>query len=431
MTLPNVSSSGKHQRSTYKLIERLLGAAATSPLELLCTLVQDVVDSDRLSMTGGRLWQLDATADEYILAYQVGEVEFLDGGTRRHVRDMPPMAELSKNRIVVVDGDNAHGHRVYSLTGVGDPVQRPSGTLYPYALAFTAHDHTDEFRDAMVVIGAAATTALRNMKQTHRETLLQRDLDQAWEIQRGLVPDHATSFRDYDIYGISVPDSVVGGDYFDYLHTPGDDDRLGIVVSDAASKGLPAAVQALFVSGAVRMGISFNTKITSLIARLNALLYDTFPLERFVSLFYCELTPSANGLVLYANAGHCPPVLHRHALGTSVLLQPTGGILGIVDDQYVGVENVNMQPGDVLVMYTDGITEAQDRAGTIYGESRLQGVIADACTGSAYEVALAILDDVQRFAAGATYSDDRTLVVIKRRFPSDLSAALPAAAPAA
>jgi sigma-B regulation protein RsbU (phosphoserine phosphatase) len=431
MTRTIPPSTGKHQRSTYKLLERLLGAAATTPLDLLSTLVQDVVDSDRLTMTGGRLWQLDAAADEYVLVYQVGEVEFLDSGTRRHVRDMPSMTELSKSRLVVVDGDNAHGHRMYSLAGVGDPVQRPSGTLYPYAIAFTAHEQSDEYRDAMVVIGAAATTALRNMKQTHRDALMQRDLDQAWEIQRGLVPDHATSFRDYDIYGISVPDSVVGGDYFDYLRTPGDDDRLGIVVSDAASKGLPAAVQALFVSGAVRMGISFNTKITSLIARLNTLLYDTFPLERFVSLFYCELTPSANGLVLYANAGHCPPVLHRHTEGSSHLLQPTGGILGIVEDQYVGVENVNMQPGDVLVMYTDGITEAQSKTGELFGEERLQRIIALNSAASAYHIALAILEDVQHFAAGASYSDDRTLVVVKRQRQPDLPAALPAAAPAA
>jgi sigma-B regulation protein RsbU (phosphoserine phosphatase) len=267
----------------------------------------------------------------------------------------------------------------------------------------------------MVVIGAAATTALRNMAQSHRETQLRRDLDQAWEIQRGLVPDHATTFRDYDIYGISIPDSVVGGDYFDYLHTPDDDDRLGIVVSDAASKGLPAAVQALFVSGAVRMGISFNTKITSLIARLNALLYETFPLERFVSLFYCELTPSANGLVLYANAGHCPPVLYHSSTASSTLLQPTGGILGIVEEQYVGVENVNMQPGDVLVLYTDGITEAQDRNGTIYGEARLQNLVSQASGASSYHIAMAILEDVQQFASGSAYSDDQTLVVIKRQ----------------
>jgi sigma-B regulation protein RsbU (phosphoserine phosphatase) len=415
MSIPNVPPSGKHQRSTYKLIERLLGAAPGSPRELLTTLVQDVVDSDRLSMTGGRLWQLDTTNDEYELVFQVGEVEFLDGGTRRHVRDMTPMAELSKQRIVILDANNEYGHRVYSLTGVGDPLPRPSGLLYPYALAFTAHDHTDELRDTMVVIGAAATTALRNMAQSHRETQLRRDLDQAWEIQRGLVPDHATTFRDYDIYGISIPDSVVGGDYFDYLHTPDDDDRLGIVVSDAASKGLPAAVQALFVSGAVRMGISFNTKITSLIARLNALLYETFPLERFVSLFYCELTPSANGLVLYANAGHCPPVLYHSSTASSTLLQPTGGILGIVEEQYVGVENVNMQPGDVLVLYTDGITEAQDRNGTIYGEARLQNLVSQASGASSYHIAMAILEDVQQFASGSAYSDDQTLVVIKRQ----------------
>jgi len=363
------------------------------------------------------VWELDPNQDAYILRRQVGEVEFLDAGTEKHVSEVPAMLQLAAQRsLVTVNTNNDNrGHRVLSLTGIGDVVQRPSGKLYPYALAFTAHELTDEFRDAILVIGSAATTALRNMLSAQRESKMQRDLDQAWEIQRGLVPDHSTSFNEFDVYGLSVPDSVVGGDYFDYLRPSDDDDRLSIVVSDAASKGLPAAIQALFVSGALRMGVSYNTKIASLIARLNTLIYDTFPLERFVSLFYCELTASSNGLILYANAGHCPPVVCRAASATTELLQPTGGILGIVSEQAFGVENINMQPGDVLVLYTDGITEAQDRNGELYGEERLCSVIQGNVHATPHQIAVAILESVVHHAVGATYSDDRTIVVVKRR----------------
>ena len=216
------------------------------------------------------------------------------------------------------------GSRVYSLNGVGEMVQRDVGLLPTYALAFTTLEESEEFIDTMVVVAAAATTALRNRDTDQRDKQLQKDLDKAWEIQKGLVPDHHRSFRDYDIHGVSIPDKVVGGDYFDYLNVSDDDDRLGIVISDAASKGLPAAVQALFVSGALRMGISFETKMSALVSRLNQLIYDTFPLERFVSLFYAEVMDSETGLILYVNAGHCSPLHLRRRRGTGNEPRSTG-----------------------------------------------------------------------------------------------------------
>jgi sigma-B regulation protein RsbU (phosphoserine phosphatase) len=244
---------------------------------------------------------------------------------------------------------------------------------------------------------------------------LRKDLDQAWEIQRGLVPEHHRSFRDYDLYGVSIPDHIVGGDYFDYLQAAGsNDDRLGIVISDAASKGLPAAVQALFVSGALRMAASYDTKMSALVARLNALIWDTFPLERFVSLCLVELSPSDNGLVLYVNAGHCPPLHYSAATDAVQWLQPTGGILGIVEEQSFRVENINMNKGDILVMFTDGITEAQDRAGTQFGETRLAEVVRESRHERSEIIVRQVLEAVQHFAAGSTYTDDRTIIVVKR-----------------
>lgn len=411
------SNIGLHQRATYKLIDKLLSHDYRDPVELLGSLVRDIVDNAQLVMTGGRVWELDPKNETYILRVQYGEMEFLNEGTRRTIEDMPAMAQLAQRKTLVASGsdEDIRGKRVYSLTGVGDVVRCPSGPLFRYAMAFTAHDINEEFYDTIVVVGSAATTALRNMQSAQRERKLQHDLDQAWEIQRGLVPDHALRFKQYDLYGISLPDSVVGGDYFDYLYPPEEDkDRLGVVISDAASKGLPAAVQALFVSGALRMGVSFHTKISSLIARLNTLIYDTFPFERFVSLCYCELTHSANGLVLYANAGHCPPVHYNAATGTTTLLQPTGGILGIVEEQPFRVENINMGSGDILLLYTDGITEAQDRSGSLYGEERLQRFITENHDVSAELLAHRLLEEIQLYSAGAGYQDDKTLVVIKR-----------------
>jgi phosphoserine phosphatase RsbU/P len=408
-------TSGRHQRFTYKLIERVLQAQVSTPIELLSAIVRDMVDNDRVVLTGGRVWQLDPALDAYTLLFQYGEVEFLDPNTSRTVQELPSMAQLLHTPTLVTTGlaTGDKTERVFSLTGVGEPVERASGLLYPFALAFTSYEHNEEFYDTMLVIGSATKTALRQIAMDRSASRMKRDLDQAWEIQQGLVPDHRKKFFDYDIFGVSVPDAVVGGDYFDYLATS-DDDRLGIVISDAASKGLAAAAQALFVSGAIRMGVSFETKIASLISRLNQLIYHTFPNERFVSLCYCELTSSASGLVLYANAGHCPP-LHYVATTTTIEpLLPTGGILGVVHEQQFRIENINMKPGDVLLLFTDGITESFLQNGELYGEERLQEILRANAAKSAEEIAQILLDDVQAQTAGSRYSDDKTLVVIKR-----------------
>lgn len=408
--------SGRYQRSTYKLIDQLLSTSHPSALQMLRTLVHEIVGDDRFVVTGGRVWELDPLDDVYTLRYQEGEVEFLSEGTRRTVADIPAMAMLAKQKTVEVDAVSDTGApRTYSLIGVGDVQERVAGSLFPYALAFTAQEHSDEFTDTLVVVGSVATTALRTMQATQREHRLQRDLDKAWDIQRGLVPDHAMTFLDYDMYGISVPDAVVGGDYFDYLVSSGDEERLGVVISDAASKGLPAAVQALFVSGAMRMGSGFNVKMSSLVGRLNSLIYETFPLERFVSLFLCELTPSSNGLVLYVNAGHCPPIHFSASSATCHALMPTGGILGIVPDQPFHVENINMAHGDILLLYTDGINEAQNSEGLPFGEVRMRAILEAQHGADARTIALALMDAVTQHSVGALYTDDRTIVVIKRR----------------
>ena len=410
-------STGRTQRTTYKIIDRILSLTYESQLDLLSALVRDIVDNDRFVMTGGRVWEFDEQTSSYVLQYKYGEGSSLTIGTVRNIHEaQSPFAQLSTLHTyteVETTETLPDSAREYALTGVGDVLTVDDIRVYRYAIAFTAHTITDELRETLMVAGAAATTSLRNMQSALRERRMQKDLDQAWQIQQGLVPDHSRRFRDFDLYGLSLPESVVGGDYFDYL-TTSDHDRLGVVISDAASKGLPAAVQALFVSGAMRMAVSFETKMSSLISRLNTLMYDTFPHERFVSLFYCEFTHSENGLVLYANAGHCPPLHFRAAVGTFEELHPTGGILGIIAEQQFRVENINMAHGDILVMFTDGITEAQDRSGTLYGEERLCDVVRLNASLTSQDIALAIIDDVQKYSAGAHYSDDKTLIVIKR-----------------
>lgn len=414
------AQSNLGQRETYKLIDKLLAGSFDTDDDLLKTLVRDICDRTELGITGGRVWELDMLEHAYRIIFQYGNVEPIPEDYTIQISEQPIFSQLAEKRSIVNMETDAllleKGIVLYSATGVGDIIKHENNRYYRYVLAFNPREMGQDFFSTLTVIGSATTTALRNMRMRRQQEKMRKALDQASEIQRSLLPDHTLEFSGFSVFGISVPDSVVGGDYFDYLKPTDQDEeeRAGIVISDAASKGLPAAIQALFVSGAMRMGIGYHTKISSLISRLNTLIYDTFPFERFVTLFYCELTQSKNGLVLYANAGHCSPLHYNAKTDSCSTLDPTGGILGITPHQRFQVESVNMHPGDILLLFTDGIVEAQNETGEQYGYARLEKFLHDHRHESAQIFAYNLLEDVQTYSIGASYTDDKTLVVIKR-----------------
>jgi sigma-B regulation protein RsbU (phosphoserine phosphatase) len=148
------------------------------------------------------------------------------------------------------------------------------------------------------------------------------------------------------------------------------------------------------------------------------LIFETFPLERFVTLFYCEITESSNRLVLYAHAGHTEPIHFRREDDSFRFLTSTGGILGIVPNQKFSVENIRMKPGDILLIVTDGITEATNSEDIPFGHEQLVDLISQLKDLSAKDIALNIIEKVQHFYATSQYNDDKTLIVIKRKLLS-------------
>ena len=187
-----------------------------------------------------------------------------------------------------------------------------------------------------------------------------------------------------------------------------------IVVGDAASKGFRAAAQALYVVGALRMGIAHQTKTAALMSGINKIVNRSFAEEQFVSMFYAELTDGAKGLLLYANAGHNSPMVYHVQDKSIELLEPTGLILGPFPRGNYRVESTMLKKGDVAVIYTDGITEAVRSDGMPYGEKHLAENIQKLAAKGAKEICKSLIEDVELYAEGAEYSDDRTIVVIKR-----------------
>lgn len=413
----------QNQRENYKLVEKLIAAEAKDELSLLKSLVADIVEEGSFKIIGGRVWELSPENHSYILRYQYGNLNKIPENYQIQISEQPVLTQVTKRRVLLSEETDVllqeKGIRLYSVIGAGDIVTVDKDKLFKYVIGFNAPEILQSFYEILSIISSVATAALRNMKSRVESEKFRRDLVNASEIQKNLLPDHHIKFHDYDIFGVCLPDDQVGGDYFDYLKNPYNEDTLGIVISDAASKGLPAAIQSLFVSGAIRMGMSYSLRISDLIGRMNSLIFETFLYEHFVTLFYCELSLSSNRLVLYANAGHCAPIHYHPGIDEFKSLGPTGGLLGIMPVQKYGVENIRMRHGDILLLFTDGISEAMNAGKELYGEERLKELIKKNQDLSAKEICYSIIEDVQKFTSDSSYTDDRTIVVVKRDKKSD------------
>jgi sigma-B regulation protein RsbU (phosphoserine phosphatase) len=161
------------------------------------------------------------------------------------------------------------------------------------------------------------------------------------------------------------------------------------------------------------MGISYHTKISALMSRLNKLVNKTFAEEQFVTMFYAELSNDPKGLLLYSNAGHNSPMVYRALEKRIDLLEATGQIMGPFPDGVYKVDNTHLKKGDVVVLYTDGVVEAVG-GGAMYGDDRLERNIKDAAHLSAKEICRRLLDDVLQYSSASDDGDDKTIVVIKR-----------------
>jgi sigma-B regulation protein RsbU (phosphoserine phosphatase) len=407
-----------HVRKLYRTIEEIGSKKFDREEDFLRDVLTEIVQNEEIMIKGGRIWKLNPRAVGYDLIAQIGEVDLIKTPYRILLTDYPVFLELPKVRTIISDEHDQYlrnrGIHHYSATGIGSKVTVDGQVLFQYVMAFNADDLSDKFTATLNIIGSAVTSALAAGKVERRKKILEQDLDKAREIQRSILPEHEKRFHNYELYGVSLADRIVGGDFFDYLEIEGDNERLGFVIGDAASKGLSAAAQALYTSGAIRMGFEYQTKISSLLGRVNKLLHKTFSEEHFVTLFYGELTDDRNGLVIYANCGHNNPILYRAATGATEFLETTGQIMGPFPGEVFKTENFMMSDGDVLFLYTDGVSEAMDQQEQFYGEERIEQLLGRHHALSARDITHTVLDDVQKFSVNGPQTDDKTILTIKR-----------------
>ncbi len=244
-------------------------------------------------------------------------------------------------------------------------------------------------------------------EMAHRE-MLARELEIAREVQQRLFPQVLPEVPALEYAGRCRPARAVGGDYYDFLALSSG--RLGLVIGDVSGKGVPAALLMASLQASVRGQSEGAASVAALMANVNRLVCDASPENRYATFFYALFDPATRRLV-YSNGGHNPPIVLR---GAEVLRLETGGPpVGLFASSKYTQDEVALQPGDLLVLFTDGVSEAENPAQEEWGEEALIAA-AQAARGVAPGEAIArILASADEFAAGAPQHDDMTLVVAR------------------
>jgi sigma-B regulation protein RsbU (phosphoserine phosphatase) len=255
---------------------------------------------------------------------------------------------------------------------------------------------------------------LENMRLTGRvleQEKLRRDLALAAEVQKRLLPERAPDARAVSLAAVSVPARSVGGDYYDFVEI--DDHRLAIALADVSGKGVPAALIMSVVHASLRV-ISADLTISppALAARMNNFLHRCTRSNSYATFFYAQFDDRTRQLA-YVNAGHNPPYLVRAADRSVEELKAGGTVIGLFEDMTYDSAAIVLAPGDVVVMFTDGVPEAMNVSDEEYGDARLQDLVREVAPLPADEIVTRLADSLRAWTTGATPHDDLTFLVVK------------------
>lgn len=267
-------------------------------------------------------------------------------------------------------------------------------------------------RKILDALGAQAGSILENARLIEHERERQRleqELSIAREIQQALVPQGLQDYPHYSITGMHRPCYEVGGDYFDVC--PLSDGRIALLIADVAGKGLGAALLTTMLQGALS-GMTLGVDPVKVFNHLNRFLCDRAAVGRYATMFFGLLEP--NGALEFVRAGHPTPLLLRQ--GTVSELYSTGSFpIGLVDTALFTSTRIQLEPGDTLLLYTDGVTEAEDRGRNLFEDGRLKEALGKHGGATLKALQDGILSDVEEFTQGASQSDDVTLLVVRYR----------------
>jgi len=237
---------------------------------------------------------------------------------------------------------------------------------------------------------------------------LEMELELAQTVQRSLLPQQVPDTPLLETAAFSRPAQIVGGDYFDFFRFQ--DGSHGIAIGDVAGHGVSASLHMASVQALLRSMIPTSDAPHEVVGHVNRLLIHNVRFTNFVALFLGAFDPETYTLT-YCNAGHIPPLLLTK--GRVMWLGPTGAAIGLVEDMPYRLETLELQPGDVLLLCTDGVTEAENTAGEQFGGERLAAAAMERRESSARDLVQGIRQALETFSAGQPLADDVTIVAYK------------------
>ncbi len=256
---------------------------------------------------------------------------------------------------------------------------------------------------------AVAIERARLYTEIIQKQRLDEELILARRMQRDLLPDKPPVFEHFDIAGVNVPSEAVGGDYYDYIPLTHKD--LGIVVGDVSGKGVPAAFVMASLRAALRIEASSHYAISTILSRVNDFLFESTEPEVFVTAFYGVLDTESK-LLTYADAGHNPPLFLK-ADGGLEMLSEGGMLLGAFPGALYHEYRVSFETNDLLLLYTDGVTEAENKNGEQFGVDRLVEIARRSAPEGSRAVIRKLLSAIRKHTGKAGLQDDVTIVAIR------------------
>ncbi len=377
--------------------------------------VHSVVDEvisrlhDDLGIYGARLYEIEG--DSYRLMSTFPDHRRVEEVVRIP-RTYPPIELCLMRGLVYMEADDPRlDPELERMLGVKEFAAIEIGNEQ-YVLGFSVTPgHGQE--EVLFSLGAVRHSINRRLREDRVHAVIR----QARQIQSSIMPREAPVFGKFDIAGCSKSLDTVGGDLFDYI--PITDKILGLAIADASGHGLPAALQVRDIYTGLRMGLARDFKIVRTVERLNNIIHTSTLTSRFVSLFYGEL--ELNGTFIAVNAGH-PPPFHLAANGEVTFLDRGGPVLGPLSDATYDRSYVHLEPGDMLVLYTDGLSEALAPAELPdkpewereeFGEDRIVEVARANQGKTARQIGKAIFAALETWRGpGASAQDDSTVVVV-------------------
>lgn len=398
----------------YRALEHLLRDIddSTGDEAMLRAVVEHLVEGDDgapFGIASGRLYR--ERSQDFVLIASIGEYgEAIEGLTV--AKDYGSIHYLLDHRLWITRPDSpGYDQAVESQFSELNNAAIVVGQHPSYIIAFSV-EHEDQNEMLMMLEAIRAAIGLKL-----RQSALEGQLRQAQIIQASLLPQRLPTLEGFEIAARSLPADEVGGDVYDLQNV--EQGMLGLLVADATGHGLPAALQARDVIVGMRMGQSHNEKITAQVERLNRVIHSTLLSSRFITLFYAEIEDTGN--ITYVNAGHCPPLMVTPA-GEAFLLQTSGPVLGPLPDAVYRRCYMTLRPGELLVLFTDGVLErpapgeeADDENEAVeFGQENLIKVIRKHRHESPAAVVDAVLHAVRDFGGGAPLEDDVTVVAVRR-----------------